>query len=139
MREWGVHNFRGNYYLKLQRRQGCGILTNLINGSVKSANLTIARESHPRSRDVNVKASSSSSLPGAHAMVMASDGWIPEIVVGIDFGMTCTGMTALLKCKKVAAFYGLLKAGTEHRRCIFHGARLGRTKDPTALARENDQ
>ena len=22
---------------------------------------------------------------------MAADGWVPEIVVGIDFGMTCTG------------------------------------------------
>lgn len=26
---------------------------------------------------------------------MASDGWIPEIVVGVDFGMTWTGMSAL--------------------------------------------
>lgn len=24
---------------------------------------------------------------------MAFDGWIPEIVIGVDFGMTCTGMT----------------------------------------------
>jgi hypothetical protein len=23
---------------------------------------------------------------------MTWDGWVPEIVVGIDFGMTCTGM-----------------------------------------------
>ena len=139
MREWGGHSFRENYYLKLQRRQGCGILTNLINRSVKSANLTFARKSHPRSRYANVKAPSSSSLPGAHAIVMASDGWIPEIVVGIDFGMTCTGMSALLKGTSLAAFLGLLKAGTEHRRCVFHGTRLGRAKDPPALARENDQ
>ena len=27
---------------------------------------------------------------------MAGDGWVPEIVVGVDFGMTCTGMSALL-------------------------------------------
>lgn len=26
---------------------------------------------------------------------MASDGWVPEIVVGVDFGMTCTGVFAL--------------------------------------------
>lgn len=25
---------------------------------------------------------------------MASDGWVPEIVVGVDFGMTCTGVFA---------------------------------------------
>ena len=28
---------------------------------------------------------------------MASDGWVPEIVVGVDFGMTCTGAFALLE------------------------------------------
>ena len=28
---------------------------------------------------------------------MASDGWVPEIVVGVDFGMTCTGVSALPK------------------------------------------
>ena len=25
---------------------------------------------------------------------MATDGWIPEIVIGVDFGMTCTGRLA---------------------------------------------
>lgn len=29
-------------------------------------------------------------------LIMASDEWVPEIVIGIDFGMTCTGMFALL-------------------------------------------
>lgn len=28
---------------------------------------------------------------------MASDGWVPEIVVGVDFGMTCTGVFAFLR------------------------------------------
>ena len=69
---------------------------------------------------------------------MASDGWIPEIVVGIDFGMTCTGVSALLKGTILAAFLGLLNAGTACRRCVFYGSGLGRAKDPPALAREND-
>ena len=25
--------------------------------------------------------------------VMAENDWVPEIVVGIDFGMTCTGLS----------------------------------------------
>ena len=29
------------------------------------------------------------------SLAMADDGWVPEIVVGVDFGMTCTGMSAL--------------------------------------------
>lgn len=33
----------------------------------------------------------------ARASTMASDGWVPEIVIGVDFGMTCTGMFAFLK------------------------------------------
>ena len=70
---------------------------------------------------------------------MASDGWIPEIVVGIDFGMTCTGVSAHLKCTSLAAFLGLLNVGTAFRRCVLHGSGLGRAKDPPALAREDDQ
>ena len=69
---------------------------------------------------------------------MASDGWIPEIVVGIDFGMTCTGVSALLESRFLTLFSGLLKAGTAARRCVFHGSGLGRAKDSPALAREND-
>ena len=68
---------------------------------------------------------------------MASDGWVPEIVVGIDFGMTCTGVSAHLKGTRLAAFLGLL-IGTAFRRCVLYGARLGRAKDPPALAREDD-
>lgn len=30
---------------------------------------------------------------------MAADGWEPEIVIGVDFGMTCTGK-ALESCRE---------------------------------------
>ena len=69
---------------------------------------------------------------------MASDGWIPEIVVGIDFGMTCTGVSAHMEGTTLAAILGLLNVGAASRRCVLHGPGLGRAKDPPALAREDD-
>ena len=72
---------------------------------------------------------------------MASDGWVPEIVVGVDFGMTCTGELALLADISLCCLAGFLVSlnivGTSRRR-LFHGPRLGRAKNSSALAWQDD-
>ena len=70
---------------------------------------------------------------------MASDGWVPEIVVGVDFGMTCTGLFAFIACiissKQSSIFLNII----DKSRCrLFHGPRVGRAKDSPALARQDD-
>lgn len=53
----------------------------------------------------------------------------PEIVVGIDFGMTVSDTTAFVLRKatteRAAVYWG----------CLFHGTRLGGTYDDSTLAR----
>ena len=36
---------------------------------------------------------------------MPGDGWMPEIVVGVDFGMTCTG-SLNISCDPIVSFLG---------------------------------
>lgn len=68
---------------------------------------------------------------------MAGDGWVPEIVIGIDFGMTCTGVFALLanmsRCCPAGVLVPLNIVGT-YRRRVFDGPRLGSATDSSALA-----
>lgn len=72
---------------------------------------------------------------------MTSDGWVPEIVVGVDFGMTCTGMFASLEDEISILFASHSRSpkilGASRRR-VFHGPGLGRAKDSAALAGKDD-
>lgn len=74
---------------------------------------------------------------------MASDGWVPEIVVGVDFGMTCTGEFDFLRRYSLEAIQlpilGLLKNVGASRCRVFHGPGLGRAKDPPTLAWQDDK
>ena len=67
------------------------------------------------------------------SLAMASDkGWLPDIVVGIDVGFASTGTFTLpiSRCC-LAAYFNLLRI---IRRRLLCGPRLGRAKDPPALA-----
>jgi len=44
---------------------------------------------------------------------MAVDGWVPEMVVGIDFGMTCTGLSTLWLCTFLVLFHAAFIVGTD--------------------------
>ncbi len=70
---------------------------------------------------------------------MASDGWVPEIVVGIDFGMTCTGMLGFLLAAIISSSVSRSPKIFDTSRCrLLHGSRLGRAENSSALARQDD-
>lgn len=62
---------------------------------------------------------------------MSNNSWIPDIVVGVDFGMTCTGEVCAWPRKTT------LSLTFKCYRCgIFFGSRLARTKsNPTLVGK----
>ena len=64
--------------------------------------------------------------------IMHNNLWMPDVVVGIDFGMTCTG--ALFPC-----IYFNTKLTLLNRRRVVPRARLARAKSSPTLARKNGQ
>ena len=68
---------------------------------------------------------------------MATDGWIPEIVIGVDFGMTCTG--GLTGKPRMRLGWKRINAEVLNRCRVLNGTRLAGTQDPPALAWQDDQ
>lgn len=52
--------------------------------------------------------------------------WRADIVVGIDFGMTCTGLSKALSVSRIADVL--------NRTCVVQRTRVARAKDDPALA-----
>jgi hypothetical protein len=67
---------------------------------------------------------------------MVPPKWIPDIVVGIDFGMTCTGMPKLRAAHANAQ--GIKLTLKYHRSCLLVGTFMAPTNDCPALAWQND-